>query len=548
MTTAIGPSADEGVDRPSGGPDPYRPAGFPAALLALLAAEAAVAAERYWWLALGEDFRFRDVLALGLTFAVAVAVFAGDRVRRAAGVFAAHRRAAFPWGLVVAQVAVFAAFVLFSRPAVSGRLGWTPAGGPWLATWAVTGLTALVLGALALLPARGWRELARRGWKDAALAGTVVLAAWAASRWTQHLWTGLADDTLAGVEFVLRRFYTAVEVVPGDRVIGAAGFVVEVGPPCSGYEGFGLVTAVVGCYLWLCRDALRFPAALFLLPLALAASWVLNVLRIAALIAVGAEGWPGVAVDGFHTQAGWIAFNAVALGVIALSRAVPVFRRAPPAGTAAPARGPNPAAPLLVPMLVIAAAAMLTAAASAGGPDRLYPVRAAALGLTLWAYRRHYRGLGWGWSWAAAGVGLAVFGLWIGLDQIIPSGDEPAAGPAGLPPVERGVWLACRLVGAVVLVPVAEELAFRAYLLRRLQGAELGDDMKGRWDGFAVVVSSVLFGLLHPGRWAAGTLAGVLFAAAFYRRGRLSDAILAHAVANAALAGYVLLTGQWQYW
>ena len=83
------------------------------------------------------------------------------------------------------------------------------------------------------------------------------------------------------------------------------------------------------------------------------------------------------------------------------------------------------------------------------------------------------------------------------------------------------------------LVPIAEELALRGYLLRRLQGAKLDTDMTGRWNWFAVLVSSVLFGLLHPGRWIAGTLAGVFFAWAFYRRGRLSDAILAHAVTNA---------------
>ena len=518
----------------------------PIALAVLLVAELALAAQRYYWVVLAEDFLFRDLLALGVTFAVAAGVFGADRLRRAAGLVAAHRRPAFPWGLVALQLAAFAGFVLFSRPAVLAALGWAPRGAAWTAAWVGFGSMAAGLWGLAALPPRGWRELARRGRKDALLAGAVVAAAWAASRATQRLWTGLADDTLRGVEVVLRLVYADVPVVPDERVIGAGGFVVRVGPECSGYEGFGLVVAVVGCYLWLCRETLRFPAALALLPIALVASWVLNVLRIAALIAIGAEGWPEVAVEGFHIQAGWLAFNAVALGVIVLSRVVPVFRRSP-AGPTVGTRGPNPAAPLLVPMLVIAAAAMVTAAASAGGPDRLYPLRVAAGGLVLWAYRRHYRGLGWGWSWAAAGLGLAVLGLWLGFERLMP---EPAAagGPEALPPTERAVWLACRILGAVVLVPVAEELAFRGYLLRRLGGAELDEDRAGRWNWFAVIVSSVLFGLLHPGRWVAGTLAGVLFAWAFTRRGRLADAILAHAVANAGLAGYVLATGEWQLW
>ena len=43
------------------------------------------------------------------------------------------------------------------------------------------------------------------------------------------------------------------------------------------------------------------------------------------LIAIGALGHPSVAVGGFHSQAGWIAFNAVGLGLVAGSRALGLF-------------------------------------------------------------------------------------------------------------------------------------------------------------------------------------------------------------------------------
>lgn len=317
-------------------------------------------------------------------------------------------------------------------------------------------------------------------------------------------------------------------------------------PSCSGYEGFGLVAAVIGCYLWLGRHALRFPAALLLLPIALIASWVLNVLRIAALIAVGAEGWPVIAVGGFHTKAGWLAFNAVALGVILLSRSTSVFVRKssePPAG-----RRSNPAAPLLVPFLAVVAVAMVAGAASTGGVDRLYAVRVAVAGLVLWGYRARYGPLAWSWSWPAVAAGVAVFAVWIGLEWAFPPAEPSTDDPFALPPVERWFWLVGRILGGVVVVPVVEELAFRGYLLRRLQGAELDEDIAGKWNWTAVIVSSVLFGLLHPGRWVAGTLAGVAFAAVYYRRGRLGDAILAHAVANALLAAFVLATKQWGLW
>ncbi|MBW2191910.1 MAG: CPBP family intramembrane metalloprotease, partial [Deltaproteobacteria bacterium] len=61
------------------------------------------------------------------------------------------------------------------------------------------------------------------------------------------------------------------------------------------------------------------------------------------------------------------------------------------------------------------------------------------------------------------------------------------------------------------------------------------------------LVSSVAFGALH-GRWLAGILAGMIYAAAQYRRGEISDAIVAHMVTNALLAAYVVIFGHWAFW
>jgi len=57
----------------------------------------------------------------------------------------------------------------------------------------------------------------------------------------------------------------------------------------------------------------------------------------------------------------------------------------------------------------------------------------------------------------------------------------------------------------------------------------------------------VAFGALH-GSWLVATLAGIGFAAARYHRGKLFDAICAHASANLMLGLYVLLGRQWSYW
>jgi CAAX prenyl protease-like protein len=102
------------------------------------------------------------------------------------------------------------------------------------------------------------------------------------------------------------------------------------------------------------------------------------------------------------------------------------------------------------------------------------------------------------------------------------------------------------VVGSVVTVPIAEELAFRGYLLRRLISADF-DELAPRFTWLSFLLSSFLFGVLH-GRWLAGTAAGMLYAWAMYRRGRLADAVIAHATTNALIAADVLILGNWNYW
>jgi CAAX prenyl protease-like protein len=116
-----------------------------------------------------------------------------------------------------------------------------------------------------------------------------------------------------------------------------------------------------------------------------------------------------------------------------------------------------------------------------------------------------------------------------------------------LPPWRATCWLLFRVLGSVLTVPLAEELAFRGYLTRRLIRADFQEVPLGRFTWLSFLISSAVFGALH-GRWLAGTLAGMIYALALYRRGRLADAVLAHATTNALIAAYVLTTGTWSLW
>jgi membrane protease YdiL (CAAX protease family) len=89
--------------------------------------------------------------------------------------------------------------------------------------------------------------------------------------------------------------------------------------------------------------------------------------------------------------------------------------------------------------------------------------------VVLWAFRCDHADLRWTWSWPSVAIGAVVFLAWMGLERVTATtgaGETLSIGLARLSPVMAGTWLAFRVFGSVVTVPLAEELAFRGYLTR----------------------------------------------------------------------------------
>jgi exosortase E/protease (VPEID-CTERM system) len=446
----------------------------------------------------------------------------------------------------VAHLIAVAAFVLLTLGIDHDDSGPSPRSGVWMVTWAATGLSALGFWAAAALAdgpagARAW-------YGSVALAAGCAagVAAAAIGRISTGLWLPLSRSTLWVVHGLLSLVDSDPICVPADLVVGTGSYTVRVEPECSGYEGIGLILTFLAAYLWFARRDYRFPRSLLLLPLGAAAMWLANAVRIALLVVIGARISPAVAERGFHSHAGWLALNVVGLGLVVAMRRVRFFTSDSLAAAAPGASSPTVA--YLAPLATILAIALMTGSFTSGF-DGFYPVRVLAAAAVLWRFRRDHVALRWSWSWPAASIGAATFLVWMALEPrtISDAGAALSAGLAALSPAGANVWLAFRVVGAVVTVPLAEELAFRGYLTRRLIAEDFVSIPPGRFTWLSFLVSSALFGALH-GRWIAGTLAGMLYALALYRRGALADAVLAHATTNALIAVYVLATGSWSLW
>ncbi len=239
--------------------------------------------------------------------------------------------------------------------------------------WIVFGVAAMLAAGLAMIAWPLWRDAARAigsTWRYAALIALLGTGAW---QWSERLWVPATALTFDLVRRVLLPIIPTLSADPSTHVLSTHRFAVQIAEVCSGLEGVGLILAFSAAWLLYFRQEYIFPRALLLIPAGVAAIFGLNVLRIAALILIGNAGFPDVAVYGFHSQAGWIAFIAVACGLVLLSRRSSWLNRT---AVAIPslAHHNNPTAVYLMPLLAILAAGTLSRAMS-GSFEFFYPLR-----------------------------------------------------------------------------------------------------------------------------------------------------------------------------
>ena len=149
----------------------------------------------------------------------------------------------------------------------------------------------------------------------------------------------------------------------------------------------------------------------------------------------------------------------------------------------------------------------------------------------------------------AVAAGLAVFAVWIQLDQgwATLGGGTPGFDPRG--PDGRIDWLLAglRLASLALVVPVMEELFWRSFLMRWLDAPAFAFADPRRTSLRAFLLVAVLFGFEHD-LWLAGVISGIVYNWLYVRTGRLWIPIASHAVTNGALGAWILATHGWHLW
>ena len=186
-----------------------------------------------------------------------------------------------------------------------------------------------------------------------------------------------------------------------------------------------------------------------------------------------------------------------------------------------------------------------------------YAFKIAVVAVVCWLGRSTWRDLR-PWPGAkslalAVGLGVLVTVLWVGLDGWYPIygsvGSRAAFNPNALSPAARVGFLAVRMLGLVLIVPLFEELFWRSFVVRWIIDPDHFQDVPiGKVTWMAGAVTAALFALEHPAEWLPALLTGALWAWLLHQTRSVSACFVSHAVANLGLGIYVLKTGLWKFW
>jgi CAAX prenyl protease-like protein len=138
----------------------------------------------------------------------------------------------------------------------------------------------------------------------------------------------------------------------------------------------------------------------------------------------------------------------------------------------------------------------------------------------------------------------------LGLGSLIDMGERPGFNPL-VELADNPNWaytfLAIRLLGLAMIVPIIEEFFLRGFLIRFVMHVDWFWIPFGKVDRLGLITSIAFPMLMHPAELFAAAAWFGMITWLMLRTRNIWDCVIAHAVTNALLGAYVLATGEWQF-
>ena len=155
-------------------------------------------------------------------------------------------------------------------------------------------------------------------------------------------------------------------------------------------------------------------------------------------------------------------------------------------------------------------------------------------------------------------LGMAVCAMWVAPDLLVSGwrshwlfqNDITGTLKTSIAPEELSnpLVVVLRIVRAALLVPIIEELFWRGWLPRWIVNNDWQKVPMGTYNTLAFLGTALLFASEHGPYWEVGLLCGLIYNWWLWRTKSLGDVVLVHAVTNAALSAFVLVTKRYEYW
>ena len=155
-------------------------------------------------------------------------------------------------------------------------------------------------------------------------------------------------------------------------------------------------------------------------------------------------------------------------------------------------------------------------------------------------------------------LGIGVCALWVAPDLLVSGWREhwlfqnsitgTITNSISISELTDPAVVTLRIVRAALLVPILEELFWRGWLPRWIVNPDWQKVELGRYTTLAFIGTALLFAAEHGPYWEVGLVCGLIYNWWFWKTKSLGDIVLVHAVTNAALSAFVMVTGKYEYW
>ncbi len=222
----------------------------------------------------------------------------------------------------------------------------------------------------------------------------------------------------------------------------------------------------------------------------------------------------------------------------------------------------------VLPFLVFMLLTALPSSLYAGAEFWNYAIKTMGVGALLFWLRPWLPEMKWAISGEAVGVGVGIAVLWLACDQWMPTSSQIWAwlesGMARMPKAKPPeTWnpvayfadnaalgwgfVAVRVIGRSVVVPMVEEVFYRSFVYRMLVDTRFNTVEFSTYKPLAFFGTSLLFGIVHGDLWMPGILCGMAYQWLCLRKNRLGDAMTAHALTNLIISFWTIYRGDWRF-